>query len=366
MVTLSQNRYPTPNDVFPYIPQSCRCAKQTNCTNGMKNFKVIFQPNILEVWKSRRRSICLREKRIPNKLIQLISRQKGNRNQCTIAQLDSLEQPILLSTVESDSASNTEDPQRETDSNFDNANVDFCNIVFRSDKVNDQSVNIIACNRNNSGPKKRKIATIRQQEMVSSNMETQRNSLKDQGYSDAAIRIMVSNKRSVKLKTRNPTIQQGFINWLSHNGSATNYTTIDLINYLAQNYTLKKLSINTLKAYKSAICQMFIDNFKEIDKPIIKSFFKSIEEMSIKSFFKLKIDIAPIVSHFQRLGPTKLLSLKDLTEKTFWLLATCVFMRASDMHRIYDVRTTLSDTYVCFVIVAPKEKRQGRPIERPC
>ncbi|OMJ20059.1 hypothetical protein AYI70_g4345 [Smittium culicis] len=263
MVTLSQNRYPSPNDVCPYIPQSCRCAKQTNCTNGMGHFKVNFQPNILEVWKPRRRSICLREKRTPKKLLQLVSRQKDNRPQCTIAQLDSLEQPILLSTVESDYASNTEDPQRETDSNVDNANVDFCNMVSRSDKVNDQSANIIACNSNNSGPKKRKIATIRQQEMMSSNMVTQRSSLKDQGYYDAAIRIMVSNQRSVK-------------------------------------------------------------------------------------------------------RPTNLLSLKDLTEKTCWLLAVCVFMRASDMHRIDDVRTTLSDTSVCFVIVAPKEKRQGRPIERPC
>ncbi|PVU97302.1 hypothetical protein BB561_000653 [Smittium simulii] len=316
IVTLSQNRYPTPNDVCPYIPQSCRCAKQTNCTSGMGHFKVNIQPNNLE----------------------LVSRQESNRPQCTIAQLDSLEQPVLLSTVESDSSSTTEDPQRETNSNTDNANVDICNMVSRSDKVNDRSADIVACNSNNPGSKKRQITTIRQQEMVSSNMETQRNS----------------------------TIQQGFINWLAQNGSANNYTTIDLINYLAQIYTLKKLSINTLKAYKSAICQMFIDNSKEIDTLMIKSFFKSIEEMSIKSFVEFKIDILPIVSYFQRLGPTNLLSLKDLTEKTCWLLAVCGFMRASDMHRIDDVRTTLSDTSVCFVIFAPKEKRQGRPIERPC
>ncbi|PVU98043.1 hypothetical protein BB561_000168, partial [Smittium simulii] len=65
------------------------------------------------------------------------------------------------------------------------------------------------------------------------------------------------------------------------------------------------------------------------------------------------------------LGPTNLLSLKDLTEKPCWLLAVCGFMRASNMHRIDVVKTTLSDTSVCFVIVAPKEKQQGRPIERP-
>ncbi|OMJ25692.1 hypothetical protein AYI69_g4205 [Smittium culicis] len=67
-----------------------------------------------------------------------------------------------------------------------------------------------------------------------------------------------------------------------------------------------------------------------------------------------------------KLRPTHLLSLKDLTEKTCWLLAICGFMRASDMDGIDNVNTTLSDTSVCFLIVAPKEKRQGRPIERPC
>ncbi|PVU89610.1 hypothetical protein BB561_005264 [Smittium simulii] len=112
---------------------------------------------------------------------------------------------------------------------------------------------------------------------------------------------------------------------------------------------------------------IFFPELSEANPLAEEDFFRNpIEEMSIKSFVEFKIDIAPIVSYFQRLGPTNLLSLKDLTEKTCWLLAVCGFMRASDMHRIDDVRTTLSDTSVCFVIVAPKEKRQGRPIERPC
>ncbi|OMJ16394.1 hypothetical protein AYI69_g7850, partial [Smittium culicis] len=63
---------------------------------------------------------------------------------------------------------------------------------------------------------------------------------------------------------------------------------------------------------------------------------------------------------------TDQLKTKDLTAKTCWLIAICGLMRASDIHRIDDIRTIRKDNSVVFVILAPKEKRQGRPIERPC
>ncbi|OMJ12306.1 hypothetical protein AYI69_g7777 [Smittium culicis] len=41
-------------------------------------------------------------------------------------------------------------------------------------------------------------------------------------------------------------------------------------------------------------------------------------------------------------------------------------MRASDIHRIDDAQTTTIEGTLKLVIVAPKEKRKGRPIIRPC
>ncbi|OMJ25693.1 hypothetical protein AYI69_g4206 [Smittium culicis] len=92
MVTLPQNSYSIPNDVCPNIPQSRRCAKQTNCANGMGNFKVKTQKNNFE-------------------------------DSTYYCKSDTLEQPIMFSTMKSDSASTTEDLQRETNSNTDSADV---------------------------------------------------------------------------------------------------------------------------------------------------------------------------------------------------------------------------------------------------
>ncbi|OMJ23743.1 hypothetical protein AYI69_g4880 [Smittium culicis] len=88
--------------------------------------------------------------------------------------------------------------------------------------------------------------------------------------------------------------------------------------------------------------------------------------MSIKSFVKGNINITASLNYISSLGQTEKLKTKDLTAKTCWLISICGLMRASDIHRIDDIRTIRKDNSVVFFILAPKEKRQGRPIERPC
>ncbi|OMJ12113.1 hypothetical protein AYI69_g9552 [Smittium culicis] len=78
------------------------------------------------------------------------------------------------------------------------------------------------------------------------------------------------------------------------------------------------------------------------------------------------MDISPIIEYFREIGDNEKLDIKNLTSKTCWLLAVCSFMRASDIHRIDDAQTTTIDGTLKLVIVAPKEKRKGRPIIRPC
>ncbi|OLY78240.1 hypothetical protein AYI68_g7714 [Smittium mucronatum] len=78
------------------------------------------------------------------------------------------------------------------------------------------------------------------------------------------------------------------------------------------------------------------------------------------------MDISPIIEYFRELGDNEQLKIKSLNSKTCWLLAVCGFMRASDIHRIDDAHTTKIDGKLKLVIVAPKEKRKGRLIIRPC
>ncbi|KAI9004821.1 hypothetical protein CLU79DRAFT_41139 [Phycomyces nitens] len=53
-----------------------------------------------------------------------------------------------------------------------------------------------------------------------------------------------------------------------------------------------------------------------------------------------------------------------LTRKLCWLLAVCGFLRPADLERADDARTSVEHGILRLVIVAPKEKRSGRRIER--
>ncbi|OMJ13660.1 hypothetical protein AYI69_g8916, partial [Smittium culicis] len=52
LVTLSEIEYPTANDVIPNIPQSCRCAKNTDCSNGVVSIGRNFQKDRKKVCDS--------------------------------------------------------------------------------------------------------------------------------------------------------------------------------------------------------------------------------------------------------------------------------------------------------------------------
>ncbi|OMJ13559.1 hypothetical protein AYI69_g8961 [Smittium culicis] len=66
------------------------------------------------------------------------------------------------------------------------------------------------------------------------------------------------------------------------------------------------------------------------------------------------------------MGETNGLDNHKLTTKCFWLLSLCEVLLASDIIRIDDARTTITKDTLKLVIIAPKEKRKGHMIERPC
>ncbi|OMJ12321.1 hypothetical protein AYI69_g9449 [Smittium culicis] len=118
--------------------------------------------------------------------------------------------------------------------------------------------------------------------------------------------------------------------------------------------------------YKSAICQLAPNSQSISEIDFLRRLIVALEESSITSFIRPSMDISPIIEYFREIGDNEKLDIKNLTSKTCWLLAVCGFMRTSDIHRIDDAQTTTIDGTLKLVIVAPKEKREGRPIIWPC
>ncbi|OMJ30352.1 hypothetical protein AYI69_g97 [Smittium culicis] len=65
-------------------------------------------------------------------------------------------------------------------------------------------------------------------------------------------------------------------------------------------------------------------------------------------------------------GPSSDLEIIPLTTKLCWLLLICGFLRASYIRRIDNSMTIIYNDVLRLVMVAPKEKRGGQPIMKPC
>ncbi|OMJ14702.1 hypothetical protein AYI70_g7724 [Smittium culicis] len=99
---------------------------------------------------------------------------------------------------------------------------------------------------------------------------------------------------------------------------------------------------------------------------MFSEFTRTLNDASIKSYVRPEIDISPVLYLFKEWGPSNECSIKKLTAKICWLLSVTGFLRASDIHRIDDERSHVSLGVLNLVIIAPKEKRSGRQIEKPC
>ncbi|OMJ16691.1 hypothetical protein AYI69_g7741 [Smittium culicis] len=78
------------------------------------------------------------------------------------------------------------------------------------------------------------------------------------------------------------------------------------------------------------------------------------------------MDISPIIKLLREWGQNSTITIKQITAKLYWLLSVTGFLRGSDIHRIDDQRSHIDKGVLNLVIVVPKEKRGGRPIEKTC
>ncbi|OMJ14050.1 hypothetical protein AYI69_g8754 [Smittium culicis] len=237
--------------------------------------------------------------------------------------------------MELDIPGGTESPQRTSNTNLSNPVMENGNMVPGSLETISLPTDITTGNHCNTRPKKWKITAIEQQELASYGVDNQRIFLKTQGLSDSAINIIVSKEQSV-------SDDLAFV-----------------VNYLAHLFTTRKLSVNTIKSYKSAILNLVADPRTMENSHCMKEFLKAIEETEIKSFVNPVINITPVIEKLHEWGENNKLDIMKLTTKCCWLLALCGFLRASDIHRIDDARSTMCNGTVNIVNIAPKEKRKG-------
>ncbi|OMJ07790.1 hypothetical protein AYI70_g11963 [Smittium culicis] len=194
-------------------------------------------------------------------------------------------QPIRLPSMEPNITSYTENSEGTTNNNIDYFLVENCSMVpIFTDVINSPS--ITAASRNGSaGSKKLKISAVEQQELESRGMENQRCILKAQGLSDTAVDMIVSNHCAFKSRSRYHSIQQQFLDWYLSNNNTAEIQAKNIVNFLVYIFTTKRLSANTIRAYKSAILNLVAYSKSMENFPCMKELLRAVDETEIKSFF---------------------------------------------------------------------------------
>ncbi|OMJ18284.1 hypothetical protein AYI70_g5439 [Smittium culicis] len=143
----------------------------------------------------------------------LILRQGTRRNRRLHAATVSMEERVLLPTVELDPSSDSESLQVTVDTNTSNPTVAIGNVVFRTNKVGYLPTNVLTGNSGGARPQKRQVAFDEEQVLVFNGLEHKRRALSGQGLEDQAIEIILSNPRTDKrIRHYDPT-QQRFLAW---------------------------------------------------------------------------------------------------------------------------------------------------------
>ncbi|OMJ13287.1 hypothetical protein AYI70_g8597 [Smittium culicis] len=272
----------------------------------------------------------------------------GRAQQTDIAnrpQMDQVQQSVLLPTLEHGITGNPEGPPRESHNDTSDSNMEIRNLVPRTDGAIDFTAT--ASPSNNSGPRseKRKVAALGKQELELDGLEDQRRFFETQGLGTYAIDFIVSSERRVRRRSRYSSIQQRFLDWRISNEISTPIS--------APRHQLPGGNIHDSSAELAA-------------HPMFSEFIKESDDTSIKPFIRSTIDKSPVIELFREWVQNSSPTVKQITAKLCWLLSLTCFLRASDIHRIDYQRSQIEKGVLNLVIVAPKEKRGGRPVEKSC
>ncbi|OLY80151.1 hypothetical protein AYI68_g5751, partial [Smittium mucronatum] len=196
--TLLGNKATTSNIIHSVIDQSGRCSKQTYSPDGMVSIRLSIQQALIDLRPSRCRSIRITFKQKDRPILQLVQGENHNRPEFSNAQLENLEESLLLPTVESNFSDSTENISREDNSNDSKPILEIGDMVPNNNANGNDAPDNDICHRSYTRSKKRKISALEEQGMEANCMESQWSTIETQGLKEYAADILFNNKRRIR------------------------------------------------------------------------------------------------------------------------------------------------------------------------
>ncbi|PVU94844.1 hypothetical protein BB561_002226 [Smittium simulii] len=251
---------------------------QTHCSDRM----VVIRPSICnseqDIWTSRHRPVCINREQEGRNLPQLVSGQQSSRLEFNGIQLVQVKKSIRLPSIKLNIADNSESLTGTTDDNVSNTNVEISNLVSGCNRSIDVPTYTPPGNDSGTRPPKRKIFAPQEQALVIDGLENQRRTSKN--------KIIVSNKRCLKCRSRYSATQQRFFNWRTSYRITSAISAPLIVNYLAESYKKNKIKSSPVRAYKSAL-MMLVYSLKELkNSQLLEDFFAALDDSSLTSFVR--------------------------------------------------------------------------------
>ncbi|OMJ18750.1 hypothetical protein AYI69_g6884 [Smittium culicis] len=191
--TLPTNQHSPAGNLHTVSTEPGRCSEPSNRANRMVNIR----PNIHDaeryVRPPRRGSYCYQKEQEAESFLQLVSGYQGIRDQLAVGQLEWVEEPIRLPAMELNLESGSEGLTGTTDSNTYFSSMEISNMIPRTDEIINIPTDSASGDNNNFRPQNRKITVNRELTLESDSLADKRRVLQEQGFSDLAIEIFVSN-----------------------------------------------------------------------------------------------------------------------------------------------------------------------------
>ncbi|OLY81671.1 hypothetical protein AYI68_g4223 [Smittium mucronatum] len=140
--TLLENKNTTENFIHSAIKQSGRCSQQTYSSDGMVPIRLSIQQVPIDLRPSQ------------------LQGENSNNPEFSNAQLENLEESLLLPTVESNFSDSTENISQEDNRNDSNPILEIGDMVLNNNANGDDAPDNDICHRSYTRSKKRKISAL--------------------------------------------------------------------------------------------------------------------------------------------------------------------------------------------------------------
>ncbi|KAG1393181.1 hypothetical protein G6F60_011647 [Rhizopus arrhizus] len=314
------------------------------------------------------RSFCRSEYDTTEKVRIVASGSWQLRDGCFYPVLEAVPVPISQSSVEPHHQVPPEITSRETPSSGDD-NPILDNSPLVSDSTNSElraTDSTRHSDINSTSFTYSHMANQRKQELEARRVEILNTQCQHTALNQEAQQILT--QRTLSDTSTNRSYQRGqllFLDWASvHNISDTDFSPIDVINFLSIMKSTHDYAITTLQLFRSAVSRLHHNPTSLRDDHLLNKFILTLTAQAPPIHLHRKtIDLKPTFHHLSCLDNAST-SLASLQGKLAFLLGVACFFRPSDLQRIPFASVNVSSdlTSLSLEVHCPKEKRRGRRI----